>query len=296
MNRQMIIMQIRECLLSSKMKNLFVYYLLNFGIVLQIFASATVPVEICCDQTIQDPVESEVVVWINVEGVEDLDTGQFVLYFDHNIFEFQRISVTNTLMSGAYSITNETTPGKIKSIINMPGLTGISGTGKIAKLYFLKSIRVPDATTTIRLADVLLGATSGHKIPIQITKSSVLIRNENPLAVSLSYFSGHRVEAGVYLEWTTESEIENLGFNVYRSTAKDRENRRVNSALIEGHGTDGMSHSYSFLDSKAKNDQIYFYYIESVDFAGQKNRSRIIKVTKKQSKCRLITWGSLKSL
>lgn len=276
-------------------KKLFVFCMLNIGIALQLFASTTVPVEICCNQSIQDPVKSEVVVWINVEEVEDLDSAQFTIYFDHNIFEFQKISVIDTLMSGASATANETTSGEIKCLMNLPGLTGVSGTGKIAELYFLKSIRVPDPTTSIRLADVLLGDTSANEIPTQTTKSSILITNENSLAVSLSSFSGHKTINGVRLEWKTESELENLGFNVYRSTVKDGKYRRINTTLIEGHGTDGASHSYNFVDSEAENGHAYFYYIESVDFAGEKNRYKLIRVITKQSKFRAITWGNLKS-
>ena len=99
------------------------------------------------------------------------------------------------------------------------------------------------------------------------------------LPVELSSFTGQTTTDGVMLKWRTESEVNNLGFNVYRSDeAQHRNFVKINSALIKGHGTDAKPYNYTFLDETAEVGKTYFYLIEDVDFTGKKNRYSVIKV------------------
>ena len=60
------------------------------------------------------------------------------------------------------------------------------------------------------------------------------------LPVELSSFSVTRNEAGaVVLTWTTESEVDNAGFNLRRSEKRDSGFTLINAALIAGAGTTG---------------------------------------------------------
>lgn len=69
---------------------------------------------------------------------------------------------------------------------------------------------------------------------------------EGALPVELSSFTATLVTDGVQIKWRTESEINNLGFNIYRSNTKDGEYTKVNARLIAGAGTDATPHDYSF--------------------------------------------------
>ena len=55
-----------------------------------------------------------------------------------------------------------------------------------------------------------------------------LKRGEDPLPVTLSDFRAEHTNAGVVLKWTTESEVDNAGFYVYRSETRDGEFTVVN--------------------------------------------------------------------
>jgi hypothetical protein len=71
------------------------------------------------------------------------------------------------------------------------------------------------------------------------------------LAVTLSSFTA-TPDAGtseVTLKWITESEINNLGFDIYRSESLDGEYVKINSSLIKGAGTDASRHHYKFVDN-----------------------------------------------
>ena len=103
--------------------------------------------------------------------------------------------------------------------------------------------------------------------------------DETALAVELASFTVAVTVNGVTLNWRTISEINNLGFNIYRSTQKDGKYALVNAKLIGGAGTDATPHDYSFTDENVELGQTYYYYIEAVDFAGNTDKSDIIEVT-----------------
>ena len=94
-------------------------------------------------------------------------------------------------------------------------------------------------------------------------------RAGGPLPVELSSFSVTRTESGsVVLTWTTESEVDNAGFNLRRSEKRESGFTLLNPALIAGAGTTGERQAYTFTDTSAKPGVEYFYQIEEVSFDG----------------------------
>ncbi len=92
-----------------------------------------------------------------------------------------------------------------------------------------------------------------------------------PLPVSLSKFRPVRnQETGqVDITWITESELNNAGFNVLRSEAKNGEFQVINvKGIIAGHGTTSEQHVYKFTDTTAKPNVVYYYQIEDVSVNG----------------------------
>ena len=71
------------------------------------------------------------------------------------------------------------------------------------------------------------------------------------------------------LTWTTESEVDNAGFNLRRSEKRDSGFTLVNPALIAGAGTTGERQTYTFTDTSAKPGVEYYYQIEEVAFDGK---------------------------
>ena len=93
-------------------------------------------------------------------------------------------------------------------------------------------------------------------------------RAGTPLPVTLSAFSAEMMGAEVVINWTTESELENAGFNILRSQDKQGPFVKVNAALIQGAGTIGERNEYTWTDTTAKPNVAYYYQIEDVSFAG----------------------------
>ena len=121
-------------------------------------------------------------------------------------------------------------------------------------------------------------------------------RGEGALPVTLSHFRAERVKSGVVLKWTTESELDNAGFNILRTESRDGAFRQVNSRMIQGAGTTGERNTYTWTDTTAKPDIVYYYRIEDVSFVGSRNQLATVR-TRGQisaSEKHITQWGNLK--
>ena len=95
-------------------------------------------------------------------------------------------------------------------------------------------------------------------------------RKGGALPVELSSFTLTRTESGaVVVTWTTESEVDNAGFNLRRSLKRDSGYTLLNPALIAGAGTTGERQTYTFIDTSAKPGVEHYYQIEEVSFGGK---------------------------
>ena len=121
-------------------------------------------------------------------------------------------------------------------------------------------------------------------------------RRGKPLPVELSQFSARFVKDEVVINWTTESELNNAGFNVLRSTSRTKNFRIINTKLIQGAGTTGERRTYQFIDATAKPNVAYYYRIVDVDFSGthrQLTTQRVQGVIAPTGKL-ITTWSTLK--
>jgi len=100
--------------------------------------------------------------------------------------------------------------------------------------------------------------------------------DEGTLAVTLSTFTASASSRSVTLKWRTETEVNNLGFSIYRSEEKDLNYTKI--SFFSGAGNSAMPIDYQFTDKDVEAGKTYFYYIEDVDIAGLKSKSKIIKV------------------
>ena len=74
------------------------------------------------------------------------------------------------------------------------------------------------------------------------------------------------------LRWSTASEVENLGYDIYRSEDREGPFDRVNQDTIPGAGTSDDTNDYLFVDDTIRSDTVYYYYIESIALDGQRER------------------------
>jgi len=100
---------------------------------------------------------------------------------------------------------------------------------------------------------------------------------DNALPVTLSYFEARYFDNVVIIRWITESETNNLGFDIYRGESKYGPFEKINSHRIAGAGTTVSQSRYEYIDEIDVSGNQYFYYIENIDFSGGKERSETIQ-------------------
>lgn len=88
--------------------------------------------------------------------------------------------------------------------------------------------------------------------------------------VDLLYFRAVGGTDVITLEWETASELDNLGFNLYRSTTGSFDDAiRLNSTLIPSQvGGQPIGAFYQFPDGGVVPDIVYTYWLEDIDFNG----------------------------
>jgi hypothetical protein len=77
------------------------------------------------------------------------------------------------------------------------------------------------------------------------------------------------VAGTVIVEWTTESEINLAGFNIYRSESPDGPFAKLNDALIPASPDPVTGGSYTYSDSTAEAGVTYYYKLEDVELDGK---------------------------
>jgi len=96
------------------------------------------------------------------------------------------------------------------------------------------------------------------------------LKGEPPTAVRLASFKAKGNGNQVLVEWVTKTEIDNLGFNLYKSTQKTGIYTKLNSKLIPGLLNSVSGRRYTYDDADVVKGQLYYYKLEDVDLKGKK--------------------------
>lgn len=83
----------------------------------------------------------------------------------------------------------------------------------------------------------------------------------------------------VKIEWTTASELDTAGFNVYRRDSPEGPETRINSELIPASTSPLTGSTYQFIDRNVEPGLTYYYELEDVETNGITNRSWNTSVT-----------------
>ncbi len=92
-----------------------------------------------------------------------------------------------------------------------------------------------------------------------------------PTAVVISSFTAVVQGQAILVQWVTESELGNLGFNLYRADSPVGPQTMLNEALIPSQvppGSPGGA-TYEFTDGSIESQVFYYYWLEAMDVSGQ---------------------------
>jgi len=183
-------------------------------------------------------------------------------------------TVTKTLRSAyvetAVVSSDTTSPVNVNSDINSDAITA-TGTGYVSytqdgegiSFYTLEDISSSvsvSGTKQFLFFNIILDATASVSPKAIVTYDTVF-----PTLVKLSYFKAIPGDKKVILEWETKSEINNMGFNLYRSYDPVDGYVRINKSLIPGLGDSVIGRTYTYTDLDVKNGITYYYLLEDVD-------------------------------
>ena len=99
------------------------------------------------------------------------------------------------------------------------------------------------------------------------------------------------------ITWSTQSELNNAGFFIKRSQQRDGEFQIINATMIPGAGTTSEKQFYTYTDTTAQPNVVYYYQIEDVSLDGNRQTlTRGIRLKGHVSVAGKLTtlWGELK--
>lgn len=189
----------------------------------------------------------------------DPDTGDSdVLY---------TINYTTTSGTGCASGVSETVMLQFAGHLAISGTSSIAwGTGKGASNisgggWHIRNIEFDDV---------------GGSVDNQI--QNILPLSAPPLAANLVSFQARAVEKGVRVKWETGSELDVLGFNVWRKAGTGAW-QKVNAKVIDAKNVGTVSGAaYAYLDKSAKAGTAYRYKLEILNVSGESEWSKVVKV------------------
>jgi hypothetical protein len=165
----------------------------------------------------------------------------------------------NVLISYRMDITGNISGNNLSGALNYGALSPSS------IVYYDGSWKTP-SNVSFGGGQVTFNFTLGSKG----TEVEFLLGAENPLPVTLSAFAAHHDLGTTYLTWTTQSELNNSHWNVYRSLSENLgQAQKINPEGIEGSGTTSEATDYKYYDELEQQAELtYWYWIECVDYSG----------------------------
>jgi hypothetical protein len=74
------------------------------------------------------------------------------------------------------------------------------------------------------------------------------------------------------IRWTTASEENNFGYDVYRGSTEEGPFERINADPLPGAGTTDIPQHYEYQDSAIEAGTVYWYYVEAISMNGDRKR------------------------
>ena len=237
-----------------------------------------------------------IVTWSAQRKSEDFSENHVYNFFSHHSDEFEQNIHRNMVLGFEGFFLKLTTPdGTVSDVIGnidgdpatsdeplwkIPsGTTEIGARASILRRYDMDTSAPLDGTA-------LDNWVSTSNFPLLITRywgnitdiGNPGYRGNSAVPVTLSHFRAEHTNTGVVIKWTTESEVDNAGFYIYRSETKDGDFKVVNPTMIQGTGTTGERNEYTWTDATAKPNTVYYYRIEDVSHAGEREQLATVRL------------------
>jgi len=153
---------------------------------------------------------------INISYVKDFDAAQFDVSFDQTIINITGVTagkINNTNVPlGGWSFIDA---GKIRIIVNIPGVSGISGEGYLAKIQFKT---ISPGTSNINLSDGILGNNLSQGITAEWNNATVQIEGIALPEVSIELSTINLFNIKINFQNTGEINISGMKWDIQMNT------------------------------------------------------------------------------
>jgi len=101
-----------------------------------------------------------------------------------------------------------------------------------------------------------------------------------PLPVEMSSFSAQAIKNNVLLNWQTETEVDNYGFEIEKQIGSKQSavGNWEKIGIVEGHGNSNSPKQYSFTDKNPVGESKFQYRLKQIDTDGKFEYSDIVEV------------------
>lgn len=226
-------------------------------------------------ETIESPMLVNLFLWSN-----DICTTVWLPMSYDGIDTYASVDQSVTVSNNDSTIvwSTEVTPSSISSSALFPSLpvqTSQSGTGYPAwniPGHLTQWLDGDNATIALQFSNVQ---------NCSWIQNMVWLVWHEPTLIELSMFRAVPGDRSVTLMWSTKSEVDNAGFNVYRTEKGDSEKVKITPSLIPAKGSPTSGSDYLFTDNGVKNGIKYSYTLEDVDIYGVSTEHGPAKATPK---------------
>jgi len=208
-----------------------------------------------------------------------LNSASWYFDFNHTAMENPVITDTGALIDGFYYSTPGITGGTKVFVSTTPLATPNPQVVTEGTKYYLYTVKMTITNPSVNSLLVWnrldtgienLGglvasgdAATGGEITFNDDSGDI------PLPVDLSAYHFNIKNNSILLKWTTESETNCYGYNIYKSEYEIGPYSILNSKIIPGAGTSSKKNNYEFIDSNINETQTYYYKIDQVDISGR---------------------------
>ena len=165
------------------------------------------------------------------------------------------------------------TDGAMTLTIHGDGITGITSVADLnvsAAAVIATGVWAPPSGTTSAPVLTRNGLTQSTIVVNPFYIASV---GSSPLPVEMKSFTATATGTSALLRWSTATEVNNMGFDVERKSAKSD---WAKIGFVAGNGTSNAPHSYTYADNAAAGT--YSYRLKQIDRDGKFEYSSVVEV------------------
>ena len=169
---------------------------------------------------------------------------------------------------------------KLRNFGNFMYGSGYTADNKYIGVKFVDGTNTRYGWIRVKITSTVPFRLTVYDYAYETTGSSITCNGVLP--VELSAFNANCVSNGVSLDWTTATEINNLGFEIERNKYPDFEKGESTSlwekiGFVEGHGNSNATNDYTFLDANAPKGLV-MYRLKQLDADGAYEYSEMVTV------------------